>query len=87
MSNAMTPEDKIYAGEMVDYLAIKTYGKFEQGKLEHGGHLWDIPIEKLAEEAEKEAIDQFTYIYQMRKALRLLLAENKALKEQLSKKA
>lgn len=85
MSNAMTPEDKIYAGEMVDYLAIKTYGKFEQGKLEHGGHIWDIPVEKLAQEAENEAIDQFTYIYQMRKALKLLLAENRELKRKLNK--
>lgn len=87
MSNTMTPADEIYAGDMIDYLATKTYSKFEAGALEHGGHLWDIPIEKLAEEAENEAIDQFTYIYAMRKALKLLLAENKMLKQKLNSKA
>jgi hypothetical protein len=40
--------------------------KYVAGCLEHGGNLWDIPYDKLLNEAWKEALDQIAYIFTLK---------------------
>lgn len=75
----MTPQDQQFLEGMIERLTGDTRTKFEAGKLEHGGHIWDIPPQRLARETMNEAIDLFTYIYTLEKNLGSLLEHVKRL--------
>ena len=43
--------------------------KYAAGCYEHGGNVWDMTPLQLVDEALKETIDQFTYLYTLREKL------------------
>ena len=43
--------------------------KYMKGVKEHGGNLWEVPVEDLLENAIDEAIDQVVYLLTLKQCL------------------
>lgn len=65
----MTKEQKAHAMEIATAFATLMAAKYHQGAVSHGGRLWERSNIFLVEQAIDEAIDQFVYLYTLRKAL------------------
>lgn len=80
----MTPEKERFLDELIEQLTEDTRTKFILGDKEHGhkGAIWDIPVEKLLGETLNEAIDQYVYLYTLKKSLPNLIKYCKQLEEE-----
>lgn len=72
-------EQQNYLDRLLNRLHFRTKKKFTVGVFKYGSKIWEIHPLALIEEAENEAIDQFTYIDALRLAVTKLLAENEKL--------
>lgn len=65
----MTPDQKKHAETIAIAFTHLMKDKYKKGVEEHGGNIWDMTPLALVEEAIKENIDQFVYLYTARQRM------------------
>lgn len=60
---------------IIEDFSDKAFHKYENGVLEHGGNLWDMPLMKLIENSQEEHIDGYVYTKTIQEILEFLLAD------------
>jgi hypothetical protein len=65
----MTREQEAHLDRIKAAFLEEVDAKYRAGVREHGGNLWDNPPEWLLDEAMKECIDQYTYLFSLKEKL------------------
>jgi hypothetical protein len=63
----MTQEQESHLQGIKDQFARDVDAKYRAGVREHGGNLWEMTPLQLIDEAMKEAVDQYTYLFEARR--------------------
>ena len=66
----MTEAQENHLDSLVEAFTEAVISKYQAGAVEHGGNLWEKPIELLLDEAINEAIDQFVYLMTIKQQLK-----------------
>lgn len=66
----LTPDQAHHVAELVKEFAFEMTEKYIKGQREHGGNLWDLPIDALLNNAIDEAIDQVVYLLTLKRKIR-----------------
>lgn len=66
----MTEAHESHLNSLITAFTEAVIAKYERGQQEHGGNLWEYPVEQLLDEAINEAIDQFVYLATVKQKLK-----------------
>jgi len=68
-TSGLSNKQKAHVEEIARTFCTMMAAKYAQGQLEHGGDLWDMPSDRLLDNAIYEAIDQVVYLLTLRQKL------------------
>ena len=62
----MTQEQELHLRRMQEFFHTAISQKYKVGAKEHGGSMWEYSDLKLLDEAMKECLDQWAYLFTLR---------------------
>lgn len=65
----LTPDQLNHINSIGKEFCFEMMSKYVKGQKEHGGNLWDLPIDSLLNAAIEEAIDQVVYLLTLKRKL------------------
>lgn len=65
----MTDDQENHLDDLKDDFLDLVDPKYRAGAAEHGGNIWDMPVEKLLESALEEVVDLFVYLRTLQQKL------------------
>lgn len=71
----MNREQKEHLQDIKEQFLELVDKKYKAGAKEHGGNIWEIPIDNLLDEAIDEAVDQVVYLLTLKEQLEYSLNE------------
>ena len=79
----LTKDQEKHLNKIIIKTSERQIHKYNLGAAEHGGNLWDMPVEQLADEALNEVVDLGAYLTTLIENLQELLRENEELRHSL----